>query len=211
MRWCAAVPPVSVEVLERPEAATAALDPLRARLLAELAEPASAAALAARLGSTRQRINYHLRTLEAQGLVEPAGERRHGGLVERLLVATARSYLVSPAALGALAADPATQHERLGARYLVALAGRVVREVGDLLRRPTEPQTFALDADVALPSAAARLAFVDDLASAVTEVVRRHHVDGGKAHRLVVAAHPIPEEETSGPGAGTHDPGGGPA
>ena len=31
---------------------------------------------AATVGLARQKVNYHLRTLEAHGLVEPAGERR---------------------------------------------------------------------------------------------------------------------------------------
>ena len=88
---------LDVEVIEDPAAAAVALDPVRARLLAELAEPASAAALAARVGLPRQKVNYHLRTLEAHGLVELADERRWGGLTERLLVATAASYVVSPA------------------------------------------------------------------------------------------------------------------
>ncbi|MGH3997499.1 MAG: helix-turn-helix domain-containing protein, partial [Pseudonocardiaceae bacterium] len=94
--------PYSVEVIDDPATAVAALDPMRARLLAELAEPASAAAVAARIGTTRQRVNYHLRALEDRGLVAPAGERRHGGLIERLLVATASAYVVSPSALGSV-------------------------------------------------------------------------------------------------------------
>lgn len=84
---------------------------------------------------------------------------------------------------------------RLGARYLAAVAGRIVRDVGTLLRRVPEPATFALDAEVGLRSPAARVAFVDDLAAAVTAVIQRHHVDGGRTHRLVVAAHPIPDSQ----------------
>jgi DNA-binding transcriptional ArsR family regulator len=184
-----------VEVIEEGAAAVVALDPVRARLLAELAEPASAAALAERVGSTRQKVNYHLRALEAQGLVTPAGERRHGGLVERLLVATAASYVVSPVALGAACPDPARATDRLGARYLISLAARVVAEVGALVRRSQTAPTFALDAAVGLPSAAARVAFADDLARAVTAVVQRHHVDGGRPHRLLVGAYPLPDQE----------------
>ena len=60
---------LDVEVIEDPAAAVVALDPVRARLLAELGEPASAAALAGRVGLTRQKVNYHLRALEAHGLV----------------------------------------------------------------------------------------------------------------------------------------------
>ena len=62
-----------VTVIEDPAAAEASLDPIRARLLAELAEPGSASTLGARVGLTRQKANYHLRALERHGLV---GARR---------------------------------------------------------------------------------------------------------------------------------------
>ena len=52
-----------VEVIENAEAAATALDPVRARLLGELAVPASAAGLAARVGIARQKVNYHLKAL----------------------------------------------------------------------------------------------------------------------------------------------------
>ncbi|WP_222110222.1 winged helix-turn-helix domain-containing protein [Mesorhizobium amorphae] len=55
---------IEVEVIETAVAATAALDPIRSRLLAELTQPASAATLASRLGLARQKVNYHLRALE---------------------------------------------------------------------------------------------------------------------------------------------------
>jgi hypothetical protein len=53
-----------VAVIDDPAAAEASLDPIRARLLAELAEPGSASTLSARVGLTRQKANYHLRALE---------------------------------------------------------------------------------------------------------------------------------------------------
>src|SRR5262245_38789002 len=101
-----------VQVIDHPAAAAVVLDPIRSRLLAELTRPASAAALAGRIGIARQKINYHLRALEAHGLVEVAEKRRWGGLTERLLVATAASYVVSPNALGPLAADPGRTADR---------------------------------------------------------------------------------------------------
>jgi hypothetical protein len=61
-----------------------------------------------------------------------------GGLTERLLVATAASYVVSPGALGPVAADPSREVDRLSASYLIALGARVVRKVGDLVRRANE-------------------------------------------------------------------------
>jgi DNA-binding transcriptional ArsR family regulator len=123
---------IDVEVIDDAEAATVALEPVRSRLLSELAEPASAATLATRVGLPRQKVNYHLRTLESRGLVRMAGKRKWGGLTERLLIATAASYVVSPAAMGPVATDPARTADRLSAGYLIALAARVIREVGVL-------------------------------------------------------------------------------
>jgi DNA-binding transcriptional ArsR family regulator len=192
---------IDVEVIDDPAAAVVALDPIRARLLAELAEPGSAATLAPRVGLARQKVNYHLRTLEAHGLVRVAEERRWGGLTERLLIATAASYVVSPAALGEAASDPGRASDRLSARYLIALAARVVKEVAALARRAEHAEkrlaTLALDAEIRFRSAAERAAFTDDLTAAVTTLVSRYHdpaAPGGRPHRLIVAAHPIPEE-----------------
>ena len=64
-----------------------------------------------------------------------AEERRWGGLTERLLVATATSYVVSPRALGPVAADPGRTSDRLSASYLIALAASIVFEVKALLGR----------------------------------------------------------------------------
>jgi DNA-binding transcriptional ArsR family regulator len=70
---------LDLEVIDDPATAVVALDPVRARLLAELVEPGSAASLAPRMGLARQKLNYHLRALEAHGLVRPVEERRWGG------------------------------------------------------------------------------------------------------------------------------------
>jgi DNA-binding transcriptional ArsR family regulator len=190
-----------VEVIQEPAAAAAALDPVRARLLAELGEPASAATLAARVGLSRQKVNYHLRQLESHGLVEVAGTRTWGGLTERLLVATAASYVVSPDALGDAASDPAKASDRLSARYLIALGARVVREVGDLARAAARADrrlaTHAIDTEIGFRSAEDRAAFARELTAAVTRLASKYHVDAppGGRHRLVVAAHPIPDPE----------------
>jgi DNA-binding transcriptional ArsR family regulator len=189
---------LDVDVLDDPAAAVVVLDRARGRLLGELAEPASAAALAARLGIARQKVNYHLRTLEAHGLVRMAEERRWGGLTERVLVATASAYVVSPAALGEAAGDPGRAADRLSARYLIALAARMVREVATLVRRAEAADkrlaTLAIDAEIRFRSAAERAAFTDELGAAVAGLVARYHdasAPGSRRHRLVVAAHPI--------------------
>ena len=190
---------LDLEVIHDPAAAVVALDPVRARLLAELVEPGSAASLAARMGLARQKVNYHLRALEAHGLVRPVEERRWGGLVERRMVATAASFVVSPAALGKAANDPARASDRLSARYLIALAARVVREVADLVRRSQQQAkqlaTLSIDAEVRFRSPAERASFSNELTAAITKLVARYHDEsapGGRAHRLVVVAHPLP-------------------
>ncbi len=189
-----------VEVIESAAAAAVALDPVRSRLLGELAVPASAAGLAARVGITRQKVNYHLKALEAHGLVRLAEQRRHGGITERVLQASAASYVVSPAAVSATAADPGASDDRLSAGYLVALAGRLVREVGSLVRRAgasgARVPTLTVDTQIGFRSAADRAAFAEDLTAAVLDLAARYHHDDGRPYRLVVAAHPLPEESS---------------
>jgi len=190
---------LGLEVIDDPAAATVALDPVRSRLLAELAEPASAATLAGRVGLARQKVNYHLRALEAHGLVRVASKRRWGGLTERLLVATAASYVVSPGAMGPAAADPGRENDGLSATYLIALAARVIREMGRFLRLAQKTgkrlPTLSIDTEVRFRTAADRAAFAQELTDAVTKLVSRYHdatVAGGRAHRLVALAYPKP-------------------
>ena len=190
-----------VEVIDDPAAATVALEPVRSRLLSELSEPASAATLATRLGLARQKVNYHLRALESHGLVRVADKRRWGGLTERLLVATATSYIVSPSAMGPVASDPARNADRLSASYLIALAARIVREVSRLLRLSRETgkrlATLSMDTEIRFRSAADRAAFSNDLTRAITSLVARYHdaaAPGGRVHRLVLVAHPLTKD-----------------
>jgi len=192
---------LDIQVIHDPAAATIALEPTRSRLLSELATPASAATLAVRVGLARQKVNYHLGTLEAHGLVRLAEERKWGGLTERLLVATAASYVVSPSALGPIAIDPHREVDRLSASYLIALGARLVREVADLVRRAKEARqrlaTLAVDTEVRFRSPADRAAFSAELADAITKLVSKYHDEsapGGRAHRLVVVAHPLPQK-----------------
>jgi DNA-binding transcriptional ArsR family regulator len=181
-----------VEVIESASAARSALDPTRSRLLRELATPQSAAMLGAKLGIPRQKLNYHLRQLEAHGLVELHDTRAHGGLTERVLAATAAAFFVDPA----LGGGDAARDDRLSARYLIAVAARAVREVGRLARRGPVA-TLTIDTTIGFATPGDRAAFADELTAAVTELAAKYHHDDGRAHRLVVAAHPLPEEDDS--------------
>ncbi|RAJ45628.1 putative ArsR family transcriptional regulator [Kitasatospora sp. SolWspMP-SS2h] len=197
---------MDVAVIEDPAAAEASLDPMRARLLAALAEPGSAAMLAARLGLPRQKVNYHLKELERHGLVELAEERRRGSMTERVYRATAASYVISPAALAAVSPDPSRSPDQLSARWLLALGARMVQEVGSLLtgaaRARQRVASFGIDARVRFASAADRAAFAEELSQAVTALVGRYHDESapqGRVHRVVVGLHQVPD--TAPPGA----------
>jgi len=190
---------LDIEVIDQASVATAALEPVRSQLLAELREPASAATLATRLGLKRQKINYHLHALEEHGLVQIADTRKWGGLTERLMVASAKTYVVSTSALGPVGADPDRTADRLSASYLIALGARLVREIGALQRAATDAgkslATLAIDTEIRFRSAADRASFTRELTEAVTTLAARYHDETapqGRSHRLVVTAHPSP-------------------
>ena len=172
---------LDLEVIDDPAAAVA-LDPAWARLLAGLAEPASASALAERVDPPPpegQLPPAHPRGAWAghRGRPSAAG----AASIERVLHATAASY-AAPGALGEAAGDPDRITDRLSARYLIALAARAVREVAALVRRAEQAgkrlPTLALDTEIRFRSAAERAAFTSELADAVTTLVSRYHDAG---------------------------------
>src|ERR1700752_4033697 len=180
-----------VAVIEDAGAAEVSLDPMRARMLAELSEPPTATTLGARLGLARQKVNYHVKTLEKHGLVELVEERRKGNMTERVVRASAAAYVISPAALAAVAPDPALSPDRLSARWLLALAARLVPETRALINaaaRASKPlATFGLDAEVRFAKPADRAAFVAELTDALTGIISKYHAENGRPPRLIFA------------------------
>jgi len=196
---------LDVDVIDDPAAAMAALDPVRAEILAILAEPGSSTTVAAALGLSRQQVNYHLRTLERHNLVRMVEQRPKRGLTERVMRATARAYVVSPSTLGENAVDPA-RTDRLSTRYLVAIAARMVGEVAELARDADEAgkplATMAIDSEIRFASAADRAAFTAELTATVTALAAKYHderANNGRWHRVVVAAHPMPRTPSNSP------------
>jgi hypothetical protein len=85
----------------------------------------------------------------------------------------------------------------MSARWLLAVAARLVRDVGSLITGAAKVNkrvaTFAIDGRVRFASAADRAAFAEELAATVADLVGRYHdaaAPGGREHRLVVALHP---------------------
>jgi len=192
----------TLDVITSPGRAAALLDPLRMRLVEGLREPDSAAGLARRLRLPRQRVNYHLRELEKQRLVELVGRRRRGNCTARILRATSRAYVISPAALGGVAADPASVKDRFSAAYLLAVTAGTLRDVGELDERAQKAgkrlATLTLETEVRVASAEARGAFADELAGAVARLVSQYHdaqAPAGRSFRFVVAGHPATKSQ----------------
>jgi len=192
-----------LDVVTETSRAATLLHPLRMQLLEWLAEPDSATGLARRLGRPRQTINYHLRELERAGLVRLVEARRKGNVAERVLQATARSYVIDPRALGPVAARPETLRDRFSAAYLVAVAAQVIRDVAVLRARAAEAgkrlATFTLEAEVSFASARDRRAFMEELATTVAGLAVKYGDERapGRRFRVVVGAHPaVPAEET---------------
>lgn len=191
-------------VVDRAAPAATLLDPLRIRILRELDQPDSASGLARRMGIPRQKLNYHLRLLEGEGLVELVEERKKRNCTERMVRAVARSYLISPATLGPLAADPERVADRTSSAYLVATAARAITEVSGQRARADQAgkklPTLTLHADVRFATPTAQHAFAKELAETVSRLVTKYHDDTaprGRSFRLMAGAWPAPAPETT--------------
>ena len=191
----------AIEVVDEATRARALMHPARRALLECLDEPSSAAALARRLDQPRQRVNYHLRELESEALVEMVEERRRGSVTERVYRRVGRSYAISSAALGRLGSRPEQVRDRFSSDYQIALAARAVEELG-ALREGADAAgkklaTLSLETEVAFESPEERHAFAEELSRAVAELSARYHrpdADGARAFRLYVGAYPRPTE-----------------
>ena len=87
--------------------------------------------------------------------------------------------MISPSALAALAPDPDRSPDQLSALWMLSLAARLVREVGELIGRASGPDaplaTFAIDAEIRFASAPDRAAFAAELSDAVEGLVSKYH------------------------------------
>jgi DNA-binding transcriptional ArsR family regulator len=187
----------SLKVLRGASQAASVLHETRRALIEHLAEPDSAAGLARKLKTSRQRVRYHVQQLEREGLVECVAERRNGNCVERLLRATARTYVISPEAIGSLGDSPVIASDRFSAGYLLASAARVVRDVGALEARARAESrrlaTLTLQGEVRFASVEQRAAFASDLTDMLAQLIARYHDDeapDGRRYQLTVLAHP---------------------
>jgi DNA-binding transcriptional ArsR family regulator len=187
-----------VELLHDPERVRLALSPIKRQLLERLREPSSATRLAAELGTSRQRVNYHLRALEQAGLVELVEERQRRGCTERVMVATADAFVVDPSVMDADdTSAPAPVHDRHAAKHLIDTAAGVVRDVA---RMQTNAQrdgrrllTFTIEAEVGLAAPGDLERFAGRIADLIEQAASEFTTPaGGRRYRVVVGGHPAP-------------------
>ena len=177
----------SVQVIQTPTAAAAVFKPDRLRLLEMLGEPDSAAGLARRLQLPRQTVNYHLRELEREGLVEFVEHRKKGNCTERVLRAAARAFVISPEALGALGLPAAEAQDRFSSAYLISAAARAIRDTTCLRQRASKANkklaTLTLETEIRFATPAARQAFTDEVVNLMASLAAKYHDDGAKSGR----------------------------
>lgn len=198
-------PALDLAFVDSDVAVAAVAHPERRRLLQILADrPDSASGLADRLGEKRQRINYHVRSLEEAGLIELAEERPRRGLTEKVYRPVGRRFVIDPSILGDLDAGEGLgeglgEGDRWAASYAIALASRTTREIAALRSKASRQgkrlATAAMDTTVRIRTPREMEAFVDDLARALAEVVVRHddNATDARPFRMTSCLHPAPD------------------
>jgi len=192
-------------VRDRTRVAALVEHPLRLAILRAAAEPSSATEIAAALGLTRQRVNYHVGRLRRAGFLVPAGRRRRRGLFEQRYAATATAYVMDPEVLGPVLARVDLIADRLSAEYLLALSTQIQSDLGQVMREAARQgkrvATLSLSTEVRFTDPRQRARFARELERAITRLVGRYAAPArtpegeplpGRPFRLVVGCYPPP-------------------
>jgi len=186
-----------VQIVDEMSTAAAMLSPLRLEILEELQQPNSATGLAKELGQPRQKLNYHLRQLEDAGLLELVETRMRRNCEERILRTAARSYLISPAIIGALGRSQVEVRDRFSSGYQVGVLANTLSDIAFLRKKAEQAgqrlATLTLQTTVRFASPQKRKEFAEELASFVAELSSRYHDDtaeNGRSFSFVVAGYP---------------------
>ena len=193
-----------LDIIDDPARARIALQPIRLRLLQLLEQPQSAPQLAKAMEMPRQRVLYHLRTLESQQLVEAHEHGNVGRRIDRSYVRTAMSYAIAPKTLGGVAVDSRTVADAFSSAYLSAVAGRALNDLAALGRaaaaRGKRVPTLTLETDVRFATPADQRRFADELTAALATLAARYHqpdAPQGRTFRVFACGYPaVPSSST---------------
>jgi predicted ArsR family transcriptional regulator len=186
-----------LDIIDDPTRARVALQPTRLRLLHLLEQPQSAPQVAKAMAMPRQRVLYHLRKLETQGLVEAREHGTVGRRIDRTYVRTATSYAIAPNTLGGVAVDTRQVADALSSAYLSAVAGRALNDLAALSRaaaaRGKRVPTMTLETEVRFATPADQREFAGELATLLTALAAKYHrpeVAKGRAFRVFACGYP---------------------
>lgn len=187
----------SLAILTDSDAAAAVMSPVRRKILGALSRPGSATTVGAALGLPRQKVNYHLRSLEDTGLVEHVRDQRKGNCTERIVQATAAHYLIAPSVLGELEAKPTESADRFSSEHLAAVSAQTISDLAVLRERAQAAgkrlPTLSLETAIRFASPHEQAAFMEELSNTIASLLSRYHDEGaddGRWFRLAVGSHP---------------------
>ena len=202
----------AVALLERPETVRLALSPMRQQLLRRLHTPASATELAGEMQLARQKVNYHLRALEKAGLLSLVETRQKRGCTERVVVASARAFVIDPSLVEerTTSAGRGAAQDRFAAERLVAAASTIVRDVSRMQAKADQQRkrllTFTVDTEVGFAAPDDVERFSTALAGAVARLAARFTAKGPvRRYSVVIAGHPAPNAKSRPTGGARHE------
>ncbi len=189
----------SLAFINSADQARSLLDPLRRSILEVLQEPGSSSSVADHLGLPRQRLNYHVRALEEEGLLRHVEDRRKGNCIERVVQATAPQYVIDPDLFGLTAPEA----ERLShtdspsaVDDLMESSSRTLHQVGRLIAQDpggtSRLPTLSLEAQISFRSTRDEAEFANAMRNVLDQMTRRYHDPGapeGRAFRVTIGGH----------------------
>lgn len=171
--------------------------PMRVAILGALESAGSAADVARRLDQQRQKVNYHLKSLEEAGLVVAVESRQKGNFMETVYEATARSFVVAPEVAWGDDRRAVALRSQLSLETLVEQGARLQRNAAELLDRAAfDGETIAsasVSAEVAFADETARSAFIRDYLELTKKLIESHSGSGGGSYTVELAVHPTTE------------------
>ena len=189
------------KILQRQDLSTIA-SPVRREVLEALSEPDSAANLARRLNTSRQRIGYHMRALERAGFLELVEERQQRGCTEQFYRAKRITYVLEPNAFGSDINEESEtlrkQRDRYSWSALLSMAVRMIQDLTSLRKRADKADkrlaTLALDTSITFANPAVRKEFTNEVTVALENIVRKYNnpnFKNGRRYRVVLGAYPF--------------------
>ncbi len=173
--------------------AGALLHPLRLEVLKRLAEPRSCPELAKELRETTQKVYYHVKILESEGLVEKVEERRVRGIMEGLYRARAKSYWLSPSLVGQVGGAPRAR-DQMSLGFLLNLAEEIHEDIARLGERTGEGEatpSLGLSLQIELPDPSTRARFLEELRQTFQGLAKKYGASAeGEAFQVSLVCYP---------------------